>query len=397
MVGELRLKQNNPRIQSVDILRGAVMIVMAIDHVRVYTGHPAGSLDPAVFFGRWITHYCAPTFAFFAGTSAFLYFQKSGSKSELVRFLITRGALLVLFELTIVRFFWTFNFDYAAFTMAGVIWMLGWCMIMFAAFVGLRPVTIGVIGLTIIFFQQVFHYVPDIFPSSMQDAVRSIWGFFYPGVSSTTALTGKGGLQNIFGISILYFLLPWIGVMMAGYAFGQLLLKAPERVKKYCLSIGLSAIAAYLVIGTIVILKSSADDQVPFIFKLLGQQKYPPSQLYLLMTLGPLIALVPYAQEAKGWFANALKTIGRVPMFYYIVHLLIIHLSAWMMNFSVTGQIHQEWYDIAPLVSIPEEQRWSLPLMYGVWALDVIVLYFICNWYARYKSEHPNNTWLKYL
>jgi uncharacterized membrane protein len=386
------------RIQSIDILRGAVMIIMAIDHVRVYTGIPAGGTTAGVFFGRWITHYCAPSFAFFAGTSAFLYFQKSGNRKDLVKFLLTRGILLVVFELTVIRFFWTFNFEYANYLLAGVIWMLGWCMILFTPFVKLRPVTIGVIGLIMISVQQVFHYVPDIFPSSVQEPVREFWGFFYPSASKNTVLTGKSGLENIYGVSILYVLLPWIGVMMAGYGFGQLLLRDPAYVKRICLRIGISALFLFIIGGSIVILiNPSANGNLPFLFKLLGQQKYPPSQLYLLMTLGPMIALVPWTEKAKGWLADALKIVGRVPMFYYILHLLLIHLSAFVVNLLLTGSIHQEWYNTAPLVGIPEDQRWGLPLLYLVWLTDVVILYFICRWYAHYKSSHPERSWLKYL
>src|ERR1041385_3784842 len=130
-------------IQAIDFLRGAVMIIMAIDHVRVYSGIPAGGLTMGVFFTRWITHFCAPAFTFLAGTSAFLYLQKSGNKKDLAWFLVTRGLLLVILEVTVIRFSWTFNLDYAAITFTGVIWMLGWCMIILAALIRLRPVVIG--------------------------------------------------------------------------------------------------------------------------------------------------------------------------------------------------------------------------------------------------------------
>src|SRR5690349_7246634 len=122
------LKSVAQRIQSVDILRGIIMIIMAIDHVRVYSGMPAGGPEAGIFFTRWITHYCAPGFAFFAGTSAYLYHLKSGSTSDLAKFLITRGLLLVVLELTVIRYFWMFNFNYSEFAFCGVIWMLGWCM-----------------------------------------------------------------------------------------------------------------------------------------------------------------------------------------------------------------------------------------------------------------------------
>lgn len=390
------------RLQSIDLLRGLVMVIMAIDHVRVYSGLPAGGPTAGIFFTRWITHYCAPSFVFLAGTSAFLYFQKSGDKGEVTRFLIIRGLILVLMELTIIRFFWMFNFDYATFTFGGVIWMLGWCMVLLAAFIRLRSNTLIIIGLVMIFAQQVFLYVPNLFPAAVSAPLEKIWAVFYPsnsaGKSGAALLSGIAGFPSIFGVSIFYVLIPWIGVMMAGYGFGQVFLRDAATIKKICLWVGLSAIALFIVAGTVMIFTAPPSDyNPPFLFKLLGQQKYPPSQLYLLMTLGPLIALLPWASTLKGKLAEALVIIGRVPMFYYILHLLLIHLSAFVVNLIISGTIHQEWYNTAPFVGIPEEQRWSLPVLYIVWAIDVVILYFACRWYAAYKANHPQQAWLKYL
>lgn len=376
------------------------MVVMAIDHVRVYAGMPAGGSTAGIFFTRWITHYCAPGFAFFAGTSAFLYFHKSGNRQDIVRFLITRGLLLVVLEITVIRFFWSFRHSSSMFT--GVIWMLGWCMVLLAAFVRLRPLTICVIGLIIIFVQQVFQYVPQIFPASLQEYVAGIWGFFYPsgpgGKSGASLLSGSSGAPTTFGLSIFYVIIPWIGVMMAGYGFGQLLLRDPVTRRRVCLGIGTTAILLFIIAGTIMIFRGPPDGKdAPFIFKLLGQQKYPPSQLFLLMTLGPLIALVPWAEKMKGWLADTLTTIGRVPMFYYLLHIVLIHLSAFVVNLVIYGSFHQEWYVAAPFVVVPEDQRWGLPLLYLVWMIDVVLLYLACRWYARYKSNHPEQGWLKYL
>lgn len=378
------------------------MIIMAIDHVRVYSGLPAGGPTVGIFFTRWITHYCAPAFVFFAGTSAFLYLTKTGSKSEITKFLITRGLLLVVLELTVIRFFWMFNFNYGDFTFSGVIWALGWCMVLLAAFVRLKPMTVAIIGLFIIFFQQVFSYVPSLFPASIQESVASFWGVFYPaaleGKSGSSILSGSSGIPTFLGISIFYVLIPWIGVMMAGFGFGQLLLRSSEEVKKLCLRLGIGATLLFIIAGSIIVLQKPAEEnEMPFLFQLLNQQKYPPSQLYILMTIGPLIALIPWAEKIKGAVANATIMIGRVPMFYYLLHILLIHLSAFVMNLILYGAIHQEWYASAPFVGMAEEDRWSLPLLYFVWVVDVIILYFICCWYAQYKADHPEKKWLKYL
>lgn len=376
------------------------MIIMAIDHVRVYSGQPAGGPTAGIFFTRWITHFCAPAFAFFAGTSAFLYLQKSGNKNELVKFLVTRGLLLVLLEVTVIRFFWMFNINNDQFTFTGVIWMLGWCMVFLAAFIRLRPVTIAIIGLAIIFAQQIFHYVPTIFPDSIRQSIANLWGFFYPLASAnrsgTSILSGIAGMPHAFGISIFYVIIPWIGVMMAGYGFGQLMLREPAARKKICLQIGIAATLIFIVAGSILILSDNASGG-PFIFKLLGQQKYPPTQLYLLMTLGPVIALIPWAENIKGKFVNVLKIIGRVPLFYYLLHLPLIHCSALLVNLIRSGNTHQDWYTTVPFLSMPEDQRWGLPLLYMVWAIDVVILYFACHWYARYKASHPEKNWIKYI
>jgi len=374
------------RIHSIDILRGLIMVLMAIDHVRVYSGIPAWGTTADIFFTRWITHFCAPGFAFFAGCSAFLYLKKTGSKSALQKFLLTRGILLVLLELTLIRFAWTFNLNYGSFTLAGVIWMLGWCMVLLSFFVGLKPSTVAIIGFIIMAGQQVFHYVPNLFPASVRDNVSTIWNFFYP------AATEPHG-----PITILYVLLPWLGVMMCGYGFGLILLKQPTERKKICLWIGLSAIAIFLVAASIAANGEDKDKSVPFIFRLLNQNKYPPSQLYLLMTLGPLITLVSIVESAKSGLSKIFALFGSVPMFYYIMHIFVIHISALAVNYFRLGNIHGEWYDHAPYAEVPEQRRWMLSTLYLVFLCDVIILYAICKSYSKYKKSHPKVWWLRYL
>ncbi|HEY9194783.1 MAG TPA: heparan-alpha-glucosaminide N-acetyltransferase domain-containing protein, partial [Mucilaginibacter sp.] len=181
------------RIQSVDVLRGAVMVLMAIDHVRVYSGMPSGGTEPGIFFTRWITHFCVPAFVFLAGTSAFLYGQKINDRSALSRFLLTRGLLLVVLELTLIRFCWTFNLNYAQFTLAGVIWMLGWCMILLSVVVKLPVRVIWIAGLVMMFLQQIFGLLPHILPQAWRYHFAWFWEFIY-----------SSGFEGPPGISILY-------------------------------------------------------------------------------------------------------------------------------------------------------------------------------------------------
>lgn len=419
------------RIESIDLVRGIVMVLMAIDHVRVYSGVPAGGPEYGVFFTRWVTHFCAPAFVFLAGTSAFLYGRKGtsalpgeskgvgvlpkgvseSSRSELSRYLVVRGLLLVVLELTVIRFCWTFNFNYAEFTLAGIIWMLGWCMVLMAGLVRLKPGTVGIIGVAIVAFQQVFALLPGLLPAAAQRVFGYFWEFVYP-----------SGLKGPPGVTILYVLVPWIGVMAMGYSFGQVLLMDARRRRRICLWVGLSAIALFLIAGSILAWRPAPDSKLPFLLRLLNQRKYPASPLFLLMTLGPLVAALPWAEaagasgrgasgtgasgrgaSAKGAsgrmspLADALRVFGRVPMFFYLLHIPLIHAGALLINIIREGSTGQGWYATAPYVFIPPDQRWSLGLLYAEWAGAVVLLYFLCRWYDRYKSKHRGSAWLKYL
>ena len=380
------LAPGRPRVQSVDVLRGIVMVLMAIDHVRVYSGVPAGGPTFGVFFTRWVTHFCAPAFVFFAGTSAFLYGQSiGGDERGLAKYLLTRGALLVVMELTIVKLGWTFTLDYG-FTLAGVIWMLGWCMILMSGLVFLPTTAIGIIGLALIFLQDVFNPVFGALRASL-GGIGVVFDFLY---------LGNQGEND--PISILYVIIPWIGVMAAGYAFGAILTKPPEERKKLCYRIGGGATLAFLIIaGLMVTLRDAGDDAPPAIIRMLNQRKYPASQLYLMMTLGPTILLVPFFERARGWFTDVLATFGRVPMFYYLLHIPLIHaLSLIVMRVKFGGAFDASAYSTAPYTNVPQTQRWSLLLLYLVFLMAVALLYPACRWYAGLKSRRRDG-WLKYI
>jgi uncharacterized membrane protein len=375
------------RIRSVDLLRGLVMVLMAIDHVRVYSGIPAWGATPGIFFTRWVTHFCVPSFVFFAGTSAFLYGVKIKDRKQLSRFLFTRGLFLIVLEWTLIRFSWTFNWAYTQFTLAGVIWMLGWCMILLGLLVWLPRMVMLIIGILLILCQQLFAHVPELLPVNGRDAFRWFWEFIYP-----------TGMEHHPGISILYVIVPWIGVMMLGYCFGRILLIDPAKRKKCILLIGYSAIVVFIAASCILTLenKGQEDDRF-FIYRLLDQRKYPPSILYLLMTLGPILVLMPWAERAKGRVAEIFVLFGRIPLFYYLVHIPLIHIAALIVNLLREGAIHQERYTTAPYTHVPPEGRWSLPLLYLVFVLVELLLYIICKKYATYKGLHPEKKWLKYL
>ncbi len=374
------------RIQSVDLVRGAVMILMAIDHVRVYSGLPAGGPTAGIFFTRWVTHFCAPAFAFLAGTSAYLYGRKLGDAGALARHLLLRGLLLVALELTFIRFTWTFNFAYSQFVLAGVVWMLGWCMVLLAGLVRLPPKAVGMIGLAIILFQQVFHTLPHALPRTVQGSIGWLWEFVYP-----------AGYPPSRAIAVLYVLVPWIGVMAAGYGFGAVMVREPEERRRLCLWIGWGAIALFLAIGgTMVLMNPAPANAPPALFRLLNQQKYPASQLFLLMTLGPAIVALALAHRIATWPARLLATFGRVPMFYYLIHIPTIHVAALVVSYLRNGATHPEWYVSAPFTFVPPQYRWPLPLLYLVFVIVVAALYAPCRWFAGVKARHRDGL-LKYI
>lgn len=374
------------RIASLDIIRGAVMVLMAIDHVRVYSGVPAGGPSPGVFFTRWVTHFCAPAFVFLAGTAAFLHGQKIGDRQKLARYLVTRGLLLILLELTVIRASWTFSLDYSQFILAGVIWMLGWCMVLLAALIWLPTWAIGALGLAVIVLQDLFAA-----GAALPPPLRTIWEFIYPtGVEVTLGPDGPT-------VSVLYSIVPWIGVMAAGYAFGAVVVKEPAERRRLSLRIGLAATAVFVIgAGVQMALSPVPDNAPPAFVRFLNQRKYPASLLFLGMTLGPAIALMPAAEKARAWFAQALATFGRVPMFYYLLHIPVIHAAALVVALAHDGAVHPEWYVTAPYTSVPPANRWSLPLLYLVFAIVITILYFPCRWFARVKAQNPSG-WLRYL
>ena len=371
------------RLSSLDIVRGIVMVLMAIDHVRVYSGVPAGGPTPGIFLTRWITHFCAPAFVFLAGTAAFMHGRKLGDVRALSRFLWTRGALLVLLELTLIHLSWTFSLGSMTSLLAGVIWMLGWCMMLMAALIRLPVWAIATFGLAVIFGQDVVGALANATPS-----LGPLWQFLYMG--------GEVSVGPV-SISVLYSIIPWIGVMAAGYAFGAIMVREPAQRRRLCLTIGLSATALFVIIAGLSVLSSAPGENAPPAWiRILNQRKYPASQLFLLMTLGPTIALLPFVEEARGFFTRLFETFGRVPMFYYLLHIPLIHVMALLVFLLRDGRVNTGPFDSAPYVQMPPEQRWSLPLLYLVFIAAIAILYVPCRWYARVKATNPR-PWMRFI
>jgi uncharacterized membrane protein len=390
------------RIASIDFIRGAVMVLMAIDHVRVFSGVPAGGPTPGVFFTRWITHFCAPAFIFLAGTSIFFYARKHTGVS---RFLIVRGLWLIILEFTFLRAAWTFNFDFRHYEMAGVIWVIGVCMILMAGLVKLPLPAVGTIGVLIIALHNLMDsHMGKLIEGLDADRFSGVWKVFYVGFFAGPIQFGQDGPNLI----VLYSIIPWIGVMATGYAFGRILTLAPARRRRLCLMMGLSAIGLFLVLRGLNLYGDPRPWHSPVpgpygpgmaaFLSFLNTTKYPASLSFLLMTLGPIIALIPLLEDLSGALARAITLFGRVPFFYYVLHIPLIHALALLVSKIRLGYVSPWLFANHPMGNPdpPEGYVWSLPLLYLVWALAILLLYPACRWFADLKAKR-DDWWLKYL
>jgi uncharacterized membrane protein len=382
------------RLESVDLLRGAIMIIMALDHVRdFFSASGLNPTDPAtttipLFFTRWITHFCAPVFFLLTGTGAYLSLRKK-SKSELSWFLFTRGLWLIFLDLTVVRCLgWQFNFDYHL-TLILVLWALGWSMITLSALVYLPTWLVATFGVVLIATHNLF------------DAVQSsnpVWVILH----SPDFLINRP--EHV--VFVTYALIPWIGVTAAGYGLGQVFSSGwtPERRKTFLLHLGIGLTAAFIVIRAINIygdpLRWSAQKSAAFtVLSFLNTTKYPPSLLYLLMTLGPAML---FLRVVDGWTPGILRpamVFGRVPMFYYLLHVPLIHILAVITCYARYGQAHWMFESVGldnfPITK-PPGWGYSLPVIYCVWILVVVSLYPLCRWFADLKQRSSAN-WLSYF
>ena len=391
-----RSVKSKKRIESIDLLRGVVIIIMALDHVRDYfhAGHflfdptDISQTSPALFFTRWITHFCAPAFVFLAGTSAFLVGQRK-SKKELTRFLFTRGLWLMFLELTVINFAWFFNPEFPFFRLA-VIWALGVSMIALSLLIYLPKKIILAIGLIILFGHNSLdniHVAGNGFKAFLWAELHERKYFTFLGKSLRTA----------------YPVLAWIGIMALGYCFGSLYKKEADarKRKNSLLVIGITAIVLFIIIRTINIYGDMSpwsvyDKPVTTILSFLNVTKYPPSLLYTLMTLGPCIIFLALAEKPLGKTGNAITRIGRVPMFFYILHIYLIHVLA-LFAIEFAGK---NWKDMVLTGNDNPQLKgygFSLWVVYLVWIAIILMLYPLCKWYDKYKTNHKEKWWLSYL
>lgn len=380
------------RISSVDILRGLVMIIMALDHTRDFLHYNIDPTNlqtttPVLFFTRWITHFCAPVFVFLSGTSAFLSGRKK-TKKQLSFFLLKRGIWLIVIELTVFNLFLTFDITFG-FLAIEVLSVIGLSMIILAGVIYLPLRTIFILGLVIVYG----HNLLDAFDYIKPTETPLWWGFLHQ--------------QSFFPydhnrlFAILYPLLPWPGVMMLGYCLGSLYKKEfdAKRRQKILLSTGILITLFFIILRFSNIYGDPSEwhRQKTFVFTILSflnTTKYPASLLFLSMTLGPAIILLSLFDRSKGKWSNVVSVYGRVPFFYFLVHFLIIHIICMILFFANghtlseanTGFLHFK----SPNDGLP------LGIVYLIWIAVVVAMYPLCKRYDRLKSSH-RKWWLSYL
>ena len=382
------------RVSSIDLLRGLAMVIMALDHTRDYFHADSMFFDPTnlektnpvLFFTRWITHFCAPVFVFLAGTGSFLSGQRK-SKRELSFFLITRGLWIIFVEIFITGFGWGFNIQFP-WTGLQVLWALGISMIALAGLIHLPWKAILAIALVIVLGHNLLDDVH----------IESWWwsALHEPQIYR---------LDENHRLRFTYPVLPWIGIMALGYCFGRLYQKdVLQRVRRqWLLILGFATILLFIILRFINIYgdpKPWVQQRSPefTLLSFLNTTKYPPSLLFTAMTLGPSFLFLAVSENLSRRLTIPIIHFGRVPMFYYIVHIYMIHLLA-MLAAEVSG-FH--WYDMIldrrPWVE-PQLKGYGFPLgaTYLVWILVVLLLYPLCKWYDRYKTIHKDKWWLSYL
>lgn len=399
------------RISEIDMLRGLVIVLMALDHVRDYFylngGFSTNPLDPAqttpwLYATRWITHLCAPTFVFLSGVSAYLQMAKGKPKPNLSIFLLTRGVWLIVLELTVLSFGWSFAVPWMLFMQ--VIWAIGWSMIALAALIWLPRVAVLVIGVAIIAGHNL---LDPIGPQQFGDA-GVLWQLLHDG-----GLLFVG--QQPIGL-MAYPLLPWFGVIAFGYGMGALFMEEPAKRDRAIFLLGLAMLAAFLVLRGFDLYGNPAADQrggppgsvvawqdqpdlTSQIMGFLDVQKYPPSLQFVLVTLGGIFALWPVLARLRGPVASVLTTFGAVPFFFYILHIYLVHLLAMAAN-AATGRSIEGYFNYlvngftgSPLI---QGIGFTLPWVYVAWIVVLALLYPLCRYWQGLKARR-RDWWLSYL
>ncbi|MFC1550384.1 DUF1624 domain-containing protein [Candidatus Neomarinimicrobiota bacterium] len=388
------------RIESIDLLRGIVMVIMVLDHVRKFFHHGSFFIDPTdlttttplIFFTRWITHFCAPVFVFLAGTSAFLYGSRRNNTKDVAWFLFSRGLFLIFLEMTIINFGWTFDIR-LTFHLLQVIWAIGLSMVFLSAVVFLPKYLIFSIGLIIV----TGHNLLDPIVVSGASLRSVLWYTFHQ--------KGSILLSSDSLIHFSYPILPWIGLIFLGYVFGILYKKgfSAEKRGKYLIIIGSISVLLFIIIRTLNLYGdlNNWETQDTFIFSILSflkTTKYPPSLLFILMTIGPSLIFLYFIENVNNKITKYLAVIGKVPLFFYVLHVFLIHLLG-IIGVVLAGGI---WTDMiltgnSFMTKSLISYGYDLYIVYPIWILVVVVLFPICKRYNEYKMNNRSKWWLSYL
>ena len=390
------------RIESIDILRGIVMVIMALDHVRDYF-HIQANLDnplnlatttPLLYFTRWITHFCAPVFVFLSGTSIYLQSLRK-TKKELAVFLIKRGLWLILIEITIISFAWSFNPHYN-FIFFQVIWAIGISMVILGLLIRLPFNLILTLGIIIVFGHNLLDIpesAPGFKPSFWWDLLHSSRFTVYPYAENHVLL-------------IAYPFLPWTGLMMLGYCTGIWFSPkfTAEQRRKIVTFTGFGLILLFIVVRFINVYGdpvawSTQKNGLFTFFSFINVHKYPPSLLYMCITIGPALLFLSFIERVQNKFTNIMRTYGRVAFFYYVLHLYLVHFFS-AIAFLLRDHSLQEATNTGnffPFYFLAPGEGYSLAIVYIVWVVVVVALYPLCKWYDNYKTNHKEKRWLSYL
>jgi len=388
------------RVLSIDAARGAAMILMAIDHLRDFINSAAMSFSPTdlarttapLFFTRWVTHFCAPVFAFTAGMGAFLWARRK-TRAQLSWFLLTRGLWLMLLEVTVLRFifFLDVRFAHTIFILT-VLWMLGLCMVVLAGLVHLPRHLLAALSIVVIAAHNLLDHV---------DAARLGRGAWIWNILHQQGLFRVGGDSVVVG----YPLIPWFAVMACGYCLGPVFLSNDGRRRRFLLRLGMGLTAAFVVLRALNIYGDPARwavgrSRLLTLMSFLNTTKYPPSLDFLLMTLGPALLAMAWLERPRLPSTNPLVVFGRVPLFFFLVHLAVIHVLSIAMNFLRYGSTSFLFLP-APSMGGPREMfppgyGYGLWVVYAVWIAVIAMLYPLCRWYAQLKQER-RDWWLSYV
>jgi uncharacterized membrane protein len=380
-----------PRLDALDWVRGLVMVLMVLDHTRDFLGggdfNPRDVNNTPLFLTRWITHFCAPTFVFLAGVSAYLYGQRGRTRAELSGYLLTRGAWLVLAEIVFVRFAWSFRLQTDVLILQ-VIWAIGVSFIVLSAVIRLPFKGIAVFAILMV----AGHNLLDPFTAAKMGSAGWLWLLVHE--QGVATLGGKLTLM------IIYPVVPWIGVAAGGYCLGPAMLASPSERQRWLLGSGLGLISCFILLRE---LNFYGDPQpwatqktaLATLLSFLNCEKYPPSLLYLCMTLGPALLLLRAAEKFKSRLASVIITFGRVPFLFYVAHIALLHLIA--IGWAQIHDGNSAWLFAArPILSKPPGYGLGLPWVYALWLSAVVMLYPLCYWFAQVKQRR-RDWWLSYL